>query len=151
MDNLDGLSKPAAFMCDADDGREYNGHNEFSFSGKGAPLYSQEYVDSLLAKLEAAEKEISDWRSIAGAAAQDDADWHKLVNSKNEVIVQLAQGIIKSKDRAEAAEARRLVPVKLPTDEIGEAASFVSDAEVIPVSIVIGLIKAAGYPVEGGE
>lgn len=48
-----------------------------------------------------------------------------------------------------AASLRLLVPVKLPTDEIGEAASFVSDAEVIPVSIVIELIKAAGYPVEG--
>ncbi|CNI15381.1 Uncharacterised protein [Yersinia frederiksenii] len=57
----------------------------------------------------------------------------------------------KWRERAEAAEARLLVPVKLPTDEIGEAASFVSDAEVIPVSIVIELIKVAGYPVEGGE
>ncbi|AHM74535.1 hypothetical protein [Yersinia hibernica] len=82
-------------------------------------IYSQEYVDSLLAKLEAAEKEISDWRSIAEAAAQDDADWYKLVDSKNEVIVQLAQGIIKLKDRAEARllvpDGRKLVPIE-PTE-----------------------------------
>lgn len=77
----------------------------------------------LLAKLEAAEKE-----------------WQKMVNR----ILELGK-------RAEAAEARLLVPVKLPTDEIGEAASFMSAAEVIPVSIVIEIIKAAGYPVEGGE
>lgn len=62
---------------------------------------------ALLAKLEAAEKEISDWRSIAEAAAQDDADWRKLADSKNEVIVQLAQGIIKLKGRAVAAEIDR--------------------------------------------
>lgn len=60
-----------------------------------------------------AEEELNDWRSIAEEAAQDDADWHKLVNSKNEVIVQLVQGIIKLKDRAEAAEARLLVPDEL--------------------------------------
>ncbi|OVZ93609.1 hypothetical protein CBW58_05910 [Yersinia frederiksenii] len=52
--------------------------------------------------------------------------------------------------KLEAAEARLLVPVKLPADEIGEAASFMSAAEVIPVSIVIARIKAAGYQVEGG-
>ncbi|HHH1924162.1 TPA: hypothetical protein ACPZT9_000357 [Yersinia enterocolitica] len=65
---------------------------------------------SLLAQLESTQKEITDWRSIAEAAAQDDADWHRLVDSKNEVIAQLAKGIIKLKDRAEAAEARLLVP-----------------------------------------
>lgn len=87
---------------------------------------------SLLARLEVAEKEIGDWRSIAEAAAQDDADWHKLADSKNKVISHLAQGIIKLKEREEhnvkilnrvvrqrdkafadiaAAEARLLVPV----------------------------------------
>ncbi|CNL06631.1 Uncharacterised protein [Yersinia frederiksenii] len=60
---------------------------------------------ALLAKLEAAEKEISDWRSIAEAAAQDDADWHNLADSKNEVISHLASGIIQLKERAEAVEA----------------------------------------------
>lgn len=59
--------------------------------------------------------------------------------------------IIALLERAEAAEVKLLVPVKLPADEIGEAASFMSAAEVIPVSIVIARIKAAGYQVEGGE
>ncbi|HHH1510516.1 TPA: hypothetical protein ACPY8A_000204 [Yersinia enterocolitica] len=65
---------------------------------------------ALLAKLEAAEKEINDWRSIAEASAQDDADWRKLADSKNELTSHLAQGIIQLKQRAEAAEVRLLVP-----------------------------------------
>ncbi|HAT3920678.1 TPA: hypothetical protein I9Y23_004374 [Kluyvera ascorbata] len=31
---------PVAWMRDGDDGREYNGHNEFSGGGKGVPLYT---------------------------------------------------------------------------------------------------------------
>lgn len=32
--------EPVAYMCDGDDGREYNGHNEFSCGGRGIPLYT---------------------------------------------------------------------------------------------------------------
>lgn len=32
-------SEPVAYMYDGEDGREYNGHNEFSGGGKGVPLY----------------------------------------------------------------------------------------------------------------
>lgn len=31
---------PVAWMYDGEDGREYNGHNEFSGGGKGMPLYA---------------------------------------------------------------------------------------------------------------
>lgn len=30
---------PVAWMHDGEDGREYNGHNEFPYGGKGVPLY----------------------------------------------------------------------------------------------------------------
>lgn len=94
-------------------------------------MSTDQLIDFLADQLAAAEKEIGDWRSIAEASAQDDADWHKLADSKNEVISQLAQGIIKLKERVEqnvktlnrvvrqrdkafadiaAAEARLLVP-----------------------------------------
>ncbi|HEN3321305.1 TPA: hypothetical protein ACSA7L_004641 [Yersinia enterocolitica] len=56
-------------------------------------------------KRKAAEKELAEWRSVAEAAAQDDADWHKLTDSKNEVIVNLALGVGLLIDRAEKAEA----------------------------------------------
>ncbi|UTC25990.1 hypothetical protein [Phage vB_KsaM-C1] len=32
--------EPVAYMCDGDDGREYNGHNEFSCGELGIPLYT---------------------------------------------------------------------------------------------------------------
>ena len=32
--------EPVAYMCDGEDGREYNGHNEFSCGGRGIPLYA---------------------------------------------------------------------------------------------------------------
>lgn len=32
--------EPVAYMCDGDDWREYNGHNEFSCGGPGIPLYT---------------------------------------------------------------------------------------------------------------
>lgn len=32
--------EPVAWMYDGEDGREYNGHNEFSGGGKGVPLYA---------------------------------------------------------------------------------------------------------------
>ncbi|HEB0980276.1 TPA: hypothetical protein ACMY33_001441 [Yersinia enterocolitica] len=62
-------------------------------------------LDALIAQLEAAQKEITDWRSVAEAAAQDDADWHKLVDSKNDVISRLASGIINLKAQMEASRA----------------------------------------------
>lgn len=130
----------------------------------------------LLAKLEAAEKEIGDWRSIAEASAQDDADWHKLADSKNEVISQLAQGIIKLKERVEqnvktlnrvvrqrdkafadiaAAEARLLVPVKLPSERFQYHESDYDDGHTVGWNSyrleAIKEVTAAGYPVEGGE
>lgn len=120
------------------------------------PLISRE--QSLLAKLEAVEKEISDWRSIAEASAQDDADWRKLADSKNEVISHLASGIIQLKERAEAAEARLLVPVELPDDGLEDCISMWPDnwRNDFDTGYNFGVwrceqnIKAAGYPVEGG-
>lgn len=37
LDAID--SEPVAYMYYGEDGREYNGHNEFSGGGKGIPLY----------------------------------------------------------------------------------------------------------------
>ncbi|MGS3884546.1 DUF551 domain-containing protein [Escherichia coli] len=33
-------AEPVAWMCDDEDGREYNGHNEFSYGRRGIPLYA---------------------------------------------------------------------------------------------------------------
>ncbi|HEI6729897.1 TPA: hypothetical protein SJ159_003123 [Yersinia enterocolitica] len=116
MNNLDELSKPVAEVNSKYGDPEAFGERELKVLADiqkipyRTKFYSQEYVDSLLVNLEAAEKEINDWRSIAEASAQDDADWRKLADSKNELISYLAQGIIQLKQRAEAAEVRLLVP-----------------------------------------
>ncbi|WP_145515466.1 Lar family restriction alleviation protein [Yersinia aleksiciae] len=124
---------------------------------------------ALKAQLEAAQKEITDWRSVAEAAAQDDAEWHKLADSKNEVISQLAQGIIQLKESAEqnvkalnrvahqrdkafadieAAEARLLVPVKLPNGT-GWCSDPYNHGRNDGIRECKDSLKAAGFKVEG--
>lgn len=45
-------SEPVAYMYDGEDGREYNGHNEFSGGGKGIPLYRHAHpVPDVVGKL----------------------------------------------------------------------------------------------------
>lgn len=73
-------------------------------------------LSALIAQLEAAQKEITDWRSVAEAAAQDDADWHKLVDSKSDVISHLASGIINLIAQLEAAQLELIKP--LPISEL---------------------------------
>ncbi|CNF17415.1 Uncharacterised protein [Yersinia rohdei] len=85
-------------------------------------------IVALLAKLETAEKEISDWRSIAEAASQDDANWHDMVDSKNEVISQLASGIIQLKERAESADKARDVYSNLASD-VGDIITILQNNE----------------------
>lgn len=80
-------------------------------------------IDQLLAKLEAAEKEIADWRSVAEAAAQDDADWHKLIDSRNDIISRLASGIINLKAQLEAAQ--KLNPLSVNVSEL--EATYIGD------------------------
>lgn len=98
MNNIEELSKPVAYVCDDGDSREYNGHNEFSFGGKGVALYSQEYVDALIAQLE---------------AAQRDRDLHYRVSEKfrieqekeGEILIDTMASMREWKLRAEKAEA----------------------------------------------
>lgn len=72
-----------------------------------AALMAAGIIEQLIAQLEAAQKEISDWRSVAEAAAQDDGDWRKLADSKNEVISRLASGIINLESLLAAAQRDR--------------------------------------------
>ncbi|MBS0056914.1 hypothetical protein [Yersinia sp. Marseille-Q3913] len=46
-------------------------------------------LETQIAQREAAQKEITDWRSVAEAMAQDDANWHKLADRNTD----LMQGI----------------------------------------------------------
>ncbi|MCW6615610.1 hypothetical protein [Yersinia ruckeri] len=72
----------------------------------------------LLAKLEAAEKEISDWRSVAEAAAQDDADWHKLADRDTDLICKMVNVLIATGERAKKAEAEKALRCSCQTSEM---------------------------------
>ncbi|BET63294.1 hypothetical protein [Yersinia pseudotuberculosis] len=139
------------------------------------PLISRE--QSLIDKLEAAQKELSDWRSVAEAAAQDDADWHKLVDSKNDVISHLASGIInlkvqlrasravvaiydenlaKAEAELSAANEKLSKPVEFPDSDIAAVSHIAHwysekqcEAWVAGVEFSKKQIKAAGFTVEG--
>lgn len=64
-------------------------------------------VDRAITGIEVAQKEIADWRSVAEAAAQDDADWHKLADRDGELICKMANAIIAVGERAKKAEKER--------------------------------------------
>lgn len=61
--------EPVAYMCDGDDGREYNGHNEFYCGGRGIPLYTHPapvpaVPDEVLSRLEHEANHITAWHHI---------------------------------------------------------------------------------------
>ncbi|MCP5592107.1 hypothetical protein NL301_27170, partial [Klebsiella pneumoniae] len=46
------------------------------------------------------------WREVVDAFCADDADWHKLTNSNNELIALLSQALCKQADRIAELESR---------------------------------------------
>ncbi|HDY8495428.1 hypothetical protein NE241_19720 [Klebsiella pneumoniae] len=69
------------------------------------------YVDALVEALEKAQAGEKQWREVVDAFCADDADWHKLTNSNNELIALLSQALCKQADRIAELESRT---VKLP-------------------------------------
>ncbi|MCP5901703.1 hypothetical protein NL378_12815 [Klebsiella pneumoniae] len=69
----------------------------------------KELVEAL-EKAQAGEKQ---WREVVDAFCADDADWHKLTNSNNELIALLSQVLCKQADHIAELESRT-VTVKLP-------------------------------------
>lgn len=122
-------------------------------------------IITLIERIEKAEAELSDWRSVTEAAAQDDADWHKLVDSKNDVISHLASGIINLKDQFEAAQRDRdlhyQVSEKFRIELIATEAELSAANEKLGKPVVLSsstvmsrvcavrAIKTAGFTVEG--
>ncbi|XFV30869.1 hypothetical protein AAHX07_07190 [Klebsiella pneumoniae] len=71
-------------------------------------------AEQALEKAQAGEKQ---WREVVDAFCADDADWHKLTNSTNELIALLSQSLCKQADRIAELESRS---VKLPKRSVGE-------------------------------
>ncbi|MHB2213292.1 hypothetical protein ACX64P_07515 [Raoultella ornithinolytica] len=68
---------------------------------------------ALVEALEKAQTGEKQWREVVDAFCDDDADWHKLTNSTNELIALLSQSLCKQADRIAELESRT-VTVKLP-------------------------------------
>lgn len=67
----------------------------------------------LVEALEKAQTGEKQWREVVDAFCADDADWHKLTNSNNELIALLSQVLCKQADRIAELESRT-VTMKLP-------------------------------------
>ncbi|MEJ8263941.1 ead/Ea22-like family protein [Klebsiella pneumoniae] len=76
-------------------------------------------VEALVEALEKAQVGENHWREVVDAFCADDADWHKLTNSNNELIALLSQALCKQAERIAELESRT---VKLPAElyTIGE-------------------------------
>ena len=81
----------------------------------------RKYILALVEALEKAQAGEKQWREVVDAFCADDADWHKLTNSNNELIALLSQALCKQADRIAELESRT---VKLPDDEDGQAYGF---------------------------
>ncbi|MDM4569654.1 hypothetical protein [Klebsiella michiganensis] len=71
-------------------------------------------LKELVGALEKAQAGEKQWREVVDAFCTDDADWHNLTNSNNELIALLSQALCKQADRIAELESRT-VNVKLPT------------------------------------
>ena len=74
-------------------------------------LRAARYVDALVEALEKAQAGEKQWREVVDAFCTDDADWHNLTNSNNELIALLSQALCKQADRIAELKSRT---VKLP-------------------------------------
>ncbi|HDY9258049.1 TPA: ead/Ea22-like family protein, partial [Klebsiella pneumoniae] len=63
-------------------------------------------AESTSEKLEKAQAGEKQWREVVDAFCADDADWHKLTNSNNELIALLSQALCKQADRIAELESR---------------------------------------------
>ncbi|WP_418458096.1 hypothetical protein ACNSOB_06690 [Citrobacter braakii] len=66
-------------------------------------------VLALLDELEKTQKGEKQWREVVDAFCVDDADWHKITTSNNELISFLSQALCKQVDRIAGLEAREVV------------------------------------------
>ncbi|MDT7059478.1 hypothetical protein [Citrobacter braakii] len=105
---------------------------------------------ALLDELEKTQKGEKQWREVVDAFCVDDAAWHKLTTSNNELISFLSQALCKQVDRIAELEART---VKLPeyrnspdmhTKQFYEAIGFNQGLDVF-----IEALRAAGIGVKG--
>ncbi|HEE0788229.1 TPA: hypothetical protein R6376_001033 [Klebsiella pneumoniae] len=109
-------------------------------------FYAMANPANILALVEALEKAQAgekQWHELVDAFCADDADWHKLTNSNNELIALLSQVLCKQADRIAELESRT---VKLP--EPFKLAKSSSGLTYYYADEVDAALTAAGIKVE---
>ncbi|MWF13630.1 hypothetical protein [Escherichia coli] len=105
-------------------------------------LSNEDNILSLTEALEAAEKDAKQWKEVVAAFCADDADWHKLTTSNNELISQLSIALCKQADRIASLEARTLT-VKLPPEVQFSNVPFAADgANAMRKEVIKSLTEA---------
>ncbi|HEM8233705.1 TPA: hypothetical protein ACGJN3_000718 [Klebsiella aerogenes] len=111
--------------------------NEF-----GGRMYVK--ADDVLAQVEALEKAQTgekQWSEVVDAFCADDADWHKLTNSTNELISLLSQALCKQADRIAKLESRA-VTVKLTERQNLKSQAMTARSSIVLAGMLAGrLIK----------
>ncbi len=109
-------------------------------------------AESTSEKLEKAQAGEKQWREVVDAFCADDADWHKLTNSNNELIALLSQALCKQADRIAELEFRTVkLPQRLQPGADGYDDWYVhsdDDGEYLKVDDVLAMLTAAGIKVE---
>lgn len=152
--HIEKLSKPVGFVglksmiLLAEGGIGYIKPND-AFGG--TPVYSQEYIDSLLAKLEAAQGSIKELESkINHYVAAEYA--HKNFDQTAEIIKRADSAeleLVKVKAALSAANEKLLKPVKLPkTNGYWDAEEQAFERGI---QLAHQEIRIAGFRVEGDE
>lgn len=97
---FDSLNSDAACICEEYDGEGHVAWDETA--QRNAEFIALANPANILALVEALEKAQAgekQWREVVDAFCADDADWHKLTNSNNELIALLSQALCKQADR----------------------------------------------------
>lgn len=108
-------------------------------------VLKEDEAKALVEALEKAQAGEKQWREVVDAFCADDADWHKLTNSNNELIALLSQALCKQADRIAELESRTV------TVKQGEVLVTVAGFTGCGKSAIAGEIeiamKAIGVPV----
>ncbi|HHE5067129.1 TPA: ead/Ea22-like family protein [Klebsiella pneumoniae] len=109
---FDSLNSDAACISEEYDGEGHVAWDEAAQrNAEFIALANPNNVIALVEALEKAQAGEKQWRELVDAFCSDEADWHKLTNSNNELIALLSQVLCKQADCIAELESRT---VKLP-------------------------------------
>ncbi|MGV1513721.1 ead/Ea22-like family protein [Klebsiella pneumoniae] len=152
---FDSLNSDAACISEEYDGEGHVAWDETAQrNAEFIALANPANVLALVEALEKAQAGEKQWRELVDAFCSDDADWHKLTNSNNELIALLSQVLCKQADRIAELESRT-VTVKLP-QRLQPGADGWDDwyvhsddeGEYLKFDDVLAMLTAAGIKVE---